>query len=277
MKASVISGLFAAATVTTGLFAGVESASATSFTWNNSWTQPTIKSKAQTGFDDAPFQQFVQAEGLEIKNSGQFKLDPSKLFMKYAHDVNVFFINEGAGYRNQLAFQATGGTNQTGLVFNDIACDGPGCIGAWGGNTLKLGDGVNLGKMNDGTQLDFKIKANGYWGGKNIFGTQVSDNEDGLQHVVAYAYNNYVVLGFEDLFGDLYATGGRNERSDRDFNDVVMVLDIGERNVKEMMGIKTAKSTPEPSVAMSLGAVAAIGMYGLRRRRKVEPINTCED
>lgn len=271
MKTAFISGLFAAATVTTGLFASVESASATSFTWDSTWTAPTIKSKAETGFNDAPFQQFVQQEGLAIPNSGQFKLDPGKLFMKYAHDVNVFFINEGAGYRNQLAYIASGGTNKTGLVFNDIACAGTGCIGDWGGNTLNLGDGVNLGLMADGTQLDFKLKANGFNGGSNIFGTQVEHNEDGLQHLVAYAYNNFVVLGFEDLFGEKGATGGKNENSDRDFNDVVVVLDIGERNVRAL-----TKTTPEPSVAMSLGAVAAIGMYGLRRRRKVEAINPSE-
>lgn len=271
MKTAFISGLFATATITTGLFAEIKTASATSFVWDSSWTQPTILSKSKTGFDDTPFQKFVQKEGLEIANSGQFLLNPSKLFMKYAHDVNIFFINEGAGFRNQLAYIATGGTNKTGLVFNDIACAGAGCVGAWGGDTLKLGDGVNLGKMNAKTQLDFKLRANGFNGGKNIFGTQIEHNEDGLQHVVAYAYNNFIVLGFEDLFGAKGATGGRNQNSDRDFNDVVVVLDIGKKNVQAL-----TKTTPEPSVAMSLGAVAAVGMYGLRRRRKVEAVNVSE-
>ncbi|MCC5602781.1 PEP-CTERM sorting domain-containing protein [Nostoc favosum] len=60
------------------------------------------------------------------------------------------------------------------------------------------------------------------------------------------------------------ATGKWNEGSDRDFNDVVVVLDIGEKNVKELIGA----SVPEPSVTLSMFAVGAVSMFGLRRRRQ---------
>ncbi|HYX12782.1 MAG TPA: DUF4114 domain-containing protein [Nostoc sp.] len=277
MKPTVLTALIAATATLTGLFSKVETASAADFTWDNSWTQPTVLSKSQTGFNDAPFQQFVQAESVVLPNSGQFKLDPTKLNLKYDYDVSVYFINEGAGYRNQLAFDALGTTNKSGLLFNDISCEGSGCVGGGGGNALKLGDGVKLGNITAGTQLDFWLRADGLNRGNsaNIFSTDTASNADKLQHAVAYAYNNYILLAFEDLYGDLYAsgidsaTGKLNEGSDRDFNDVVVVLDIGEKNVKDLIGA----TVPEPSVTLSMFAVGTVSMFGLRRRRQTRTSN----
>lgn len=273
MKPNLLTALIAATATLTGLVSKVETASAADFNWNSSWTQSTVYNKSQTGFNDNPFQQFVQAESVALPNSGQFKLDPNKLNLKYDYDVSAYFINEGAGYRNQLAFEATGTTNKSGLLFNDISCQGNGCVsGDWGGNALKLGDGVKVGNVTAGTQLDLWLRADGLNRGNsaNIFGTNTASNADGLQHAVAYAYNNYILLAFEDLYGDLYAsgvdpaTGKGNEGSDRDFNDVVVVLDIGEANVKALIGA----TVPEPSVTLSMFAVGAVSMFGLRRRRQ---------
>ncbi len=277
MKPTLFTALIAATATLIGLVAKVETASAADFSWDSSWTQPTVYSKSQTGFDDTPFQQFVQAESVVLPNSGQFQLDPTKLNLKYDYDVSVFFINEGAGYRNQLAFDATGTTNKSGLLFNDISCEGAGCVGGWGGNALKLGDGVNIGNITAGTQLDLWLRADGLNRGTsaNIFGTKTASNADGLQHAVAYAYNNYIILAFEDLYGGLHAsgldsaTGKWNEGSDRDFNDVIVVLDIGEANVRALIGA----TVPEPSVTLSMFAVGAIGMFGLRRRRQTRNSN----
>ncbi len=278
MKPVLFTALIAATATLTGLLSKVETASAADFNWDSSWTQPTVYKKSQTGFNDTPFQQFVQAESVALPNSGQVKLDPNKLNLKYDHDVSVYFINEGAGYRNQLAFNATGTTNKSGLLFNDISCEGAACIGgAWGGNALKLGDGVKVGNITAGTQLDFWLRADGLNRGKsaNIFGTETTSNADGLQHAVAYAYNNYILLAFEDLYGGLHAsgidsaTGKSNEGSDRDFNDVVVVLDIGEANVKELIGA----TVPEPSVTLSMFGVGAVSMFGLRRRRQTRTSN----
>ena len=278
MKPNLFTALIAATATLAGLVSKVETASAADFNWNSSWTQSTIYNKSQTGFNDTPFQQFVQAESVALPNSGQFKLDPNKLNLKYDHDVSVYFINEGAGYRNQLAFESTGTTNKSGLLFNDISCQGNGCVsGDWGGNALKLGDGVKVGNVTAGTQLDFWLRADGLIRGNsaNIFGTDTASNADGLQHAVAYAYNNYILLAFEDLYGGLHAsgvdsaTGKWNEGSDRDFNDVVVVLDIGEANVKALIGA----TVPEPSVTLSMFAVGAVGMFGLRRRRQSRTSN----
>ena len=506
MKTTFITGLIAATTLV-GVFSQVSAA--TAFEWDNTWQQSTILNKSVTGFNDVPFQQFVQKERVAIPGAQQFQLDPAKLKLAFDHNVSVFFINEGAGFRNQIAFEATGTTAKSGLVFSDVSstesllanADGP----------LKKGDGINLGNMTAGTQLDFWLRADGWtkqkavqadveknqkevetqklaakvfqqeaeklqltadksqqdvdvqqkkldqikldqiemqktlaqlksdqttteaaartakatqdaaanaatnaanvantaqdvatkaainaaakesaaktassskkaaadqaaqvaraaanqaaqavqtatalvaqtvinatntkiladaaaqaatgakamtvqaqtnmdlcnksvpqaetalksaqdilkkanqavintmknasdatakaesalnkaktaYDGVNIFGTQTASNADGLQHVVSYAYENYIILGFEDLYGDKGATGGKNQNSDRDFNDTVLVLDIGAANVRELVS-PTRKKVPEPSVMLPLVGAATFGLSRLRRRK----------
>ena len=261
MKITLLTGLLAAATLTGIVAPANATVSASSSVWTQS--QKTIVK----GFDSSPFQKFVQSESVALPNSGQFKLDPSKLKLKYDYNVNTYFINEGAGYRNQLAYESTGTTNQSGLLFSDISCSGVGCVGDWGGNALALGDGVNVGNIKAGSQLDFSLRADGLSRGinANVFGTQIASNEDGLQHLVAYAYKGYILMGFEDLYGNLYASGGKNENSDRDFNDAVFVLDIGEKNVQDLVN---PTAVPEPSGVVSLAGLGAVGLFGLRRRRQ---------
>lgn len=256
MNTKLLTGLFAAAALTGVLF---EAAPASAFSWNNSWSQSPILSEAQTGFNNAPFQAFVQTERMEKVNVGQFLLDPTKLKLKSDYEVKVHFINEGAGYRNQIAYESTGATQGTGLVFNDASDD-----------VLKYGDGVSLGTVKGGSQLDFWLRADGKNRGDsaNIFGTSTASNADKLQHVFASAYKNYLVLGFEDLYGSLgawgqdAATGKWNESSDRDFNDTVLVIDIGEENINALT------SVPEPSITVGLLGIAAAGLTRLRRRQK---------
>jgi Domain of unknown function (DUF4114)/PEP-CTERM motif len=264
MNKKLLSGLFVAVSAMTGVLS--QAGSAAAFTWNNTWSQPQIFGKAAVGFNDAPFQQFVNKEGLKVANSGQFKIDSNKLFLKYGYDVKVSFINEGAGYRNQLAYTAKGGSNQSGMIFNDISCAMAGCVSK-GADTLKLGDTVKLGNIAANTQLDFGLRANGFSRGSNsyIFGTPDTENADGLQHVVAYTYGSkYLVLGFEDLYGDGTSIQGvHKEKSDRDFNDAVFVVDIGEDNVNYLKGTKV----PEPASVVTLLGLGAAGVLKARRRK----------
>jgi hypothetical protein len=265
MKVQLLTAVLAASI--TGVVAQAQSASA--FTWNNAWTQPTIKSAAQTGFKHLPFQQFVQQEGLKLENAGLAKVDLSKLNLKFDYNVKSYFINEGAGYQNQLAFESTGTTTKSGLLFKDIACGtadnvaGATCQGAWGGDTLNFGDSVSTGTIKAGSQLNFWLRANGVHRGDNsyIFGTQNASNADGLQHAVAYAYKGMIVMGFEDLYGDGKSSQGKfGERSDRDFNDTVFVVDIGEDNLKAIQNV------PEPGSLAAIGLAASAGIRALRRR-----------
>ncbi|MBE9029146.1 DUF4114 domain-containing protein [filamentous cyanobacterium LEGE 11480] len=257
------SAIVAAAAVT-GVLAQATSANA--FDWNNNWQQPEIFSGQSQGVDHNDFQQFVQSERLAVQDSGQKQVDASNLFLKYDHDVKVSFINEGAGYRNQLAFSADGATTSTGLLFKDIACSGAQCQGDWGGNTLNLGDTVKMGTVKGGTQLDFFLRGNGLNRGDNAytFGTKTADNADGLQHVISYTYGErYLVLGFEDLYGTGGSKQGKfNENSDRDFNDTVFIVDIGEANVRYLNG----EDVPEPAAAAALIGVS--GAAWMKRRKK---------
>ncbi|NJM47359.1 MAG: DUF4114 domain-containing protein [Alkalinema sp. RU_4_3] len=265
MNKKLLSGLFVAASAMAGAFS--QAGSAAAFTWNNSWSQPQIFGKAAVGFNDAPFQQFVNKEGLAVPNSGQKKVNSDNLLLKYSYDVKVSFINEGAGYRNQLGYTATGGTNKSGMIFSDISCAGVGCVSP-GANTLKLGDTVKLGTMAANTQLDFGLRANGFNRGTNsyVFGTPSSENADGLQHVVAYTYGGkYLVMGFEDLYGDGKSAQGKfGEKSDRDFNDAVFVVDIGEDNVNYLNG---GTKVPEPASVVTLLGLGAAGVLKARRRK----------
>lgn len=263
--------LFTALAITTASLVGAcwNASSASAFTWNSSWKQPTIYGKEAVGFDDSIYQKYVQKERIELPNSGQFQLDPNKLFLQFDHNVSVSFINEGAGFRNQLAFESKGATTQSGLIFNDISCTGKGCIGNWGGSALKLGDTVKLGQIKGGSLLDFWLRADGLNRGNsaNIFGTQTASNPDKLQHVVAYAVGkSHVLLGFEDLYGAKGATGGKNQNSDRDFNDTVFVVDVGEKNLRALKGEKV----PEPSIVLSLLGLGALGLFTRRQNNLAE-------
>lgn len=258
-------GVLIAAAALTGALTQASSASA--FTWNNAWTQSTISSGASQGFNHQPFQQFVQTERLALQNAGLRQVDVNNLFLRYDHDVKVSFINEGAGYRNQLAFKSTGATNTSNLLFNDISCAGAGCV-MGGANTLKLGDTVKAGKIAGGSTLDFFLRSDGFNKGNNayIYGTKNALNADQLQHAVAYTYGGrYLVLGFEDLYGTGTSWQGKfGERSDRDFNDTVFAVDIGENNVRYLNGEKV----PEPAAAVGLIGLGAAAWMKRRRAAK---------
>ncbi len=272
MKNKFFSGLLAAAALGTGLLSMAAPASAFD-----------IKSR-----DEAPadfknilqdFRAFVGEEGryLSPETIQAKQVDLSKLTLKFDHDAKVFFIGETAGgYRNQLDFKATTGSEvKTGKIFGDTSCN-TGDSGftnfskfcanpndALEGKVapdkpLNVGDWVNIGSFKAGTKLDFQLVSNNINGGisengvKGIFGLDQALNPDGLQHVIAYYYKDYLVLGFEDLWG-----GG-----DKDYNDTVFAIDIGKANAG------AAANVPEPSVVAAMFAIAGLGLMKTRRRRQ---------
>jgi hypothetical protein len=246
-----------------GITAQAQSAKADSM-WD--MPQPTILSKAQTGFDDQPYQAYVQQERVKLDNSNQFRIDGNALNLKYDYNVSTYFINEGAAYQNQLGYTSQGATNKEGLIFKDVSCAGAGCVLGGDKSVLKLGDGVNLGQIAANSILDFKLRSDGYnrGSGAYVFGTQDSKNADGLQHVVAYGIKGtgYILMGFEDLYGSGTSAQGKfGEYSDRDFNDTVFIVDIGKRNMNALLG----KDVPEPSIMLSLLGLSAAGALKLRR------------
>jgi Domain of unknown function (DUF4114) len=279
MKNKIVAALFTAAAITGMMTTTAANASVT--------PSPTIKSRneAPDYFKNniQNMRDFVgqEARNLDLNTIKAKKVDLSKFVLKYKHDVNVFFLGETAGgYRNRLDYQATSkGNTNTGKLFGDTSCSDQDSITNFGSfcanpnnavagrsktdSPLKVGDWVSLGEQEAGTQLDFLLHSNDINGG--IYGTDVNTgqantkgvwslndalNPDGLQHAIAYYYNDLLVVGYEDLWG-----GG-----DQDYNDTVFVVDIGKGNARTIAGI------PEPSGVAALAGIAAIGVLKLRRR-----------
>ena len=192
-------------------------------------------------------------------NDSAALLDPTRLTLTHAQDVRVYFIGEGAGYRNTLGFSFGADAQAAAtrkLIFPDASSsvstyDPASKLARTSALPLLPGDFVNLGKMAAKSTLDFFLISNGANGGNSVFTTIAARNPDRINHVVAFALPDspYLILGFEDMLG-----GG-----DRDFNDVMIAVDIGVKNVAALTG------APEPALALVLGAFLVIGF--LRRPR----------
>lgn len=194
-------------------------------------------------------------------NLNAIALDPSKLVLAEDATVRVYFLSEGAGYRNSLGISTTGGGplgRDAELIFPNASS----AAGYGGSNSqvrtinepLAAGDFVDLGRYSAGAALDFFLIADGASGGKNYFSTDLSLNKDGIVHAVSLAPDGsaYLIIGFEDLLG-----GG-----DRDYNDLLFAVELGKVNVQSLAGL----SAPEPSLAM--GAVLVFGLLASCTRRR---------
>jgi hypothetical protein len=178
----------------------------------------------------AAFQQFVnkEREALNLTELNARKLDASKLTLSQAQDVKIYFINEGAGYRNQLKLETLGSTLLNGMIFKDASVGNA-------TNELRVGDYVGLGTLAAGTTLDFQLRANGAANANpNVWYGDIDRNSDKIQHVIAYEYQGYLVLAWEDLKG-----GG-----DNDYNDIVFAIDIGRANLAAIPNEPPANQPP---------------------------------
>jgi len=196
------------------------------------------------------------SESRAIPDASALSLDPNSLFLSTESEVRVYFVTEGAGYHNTLGFDNA--ENST-LIFPDASTADLGyefSVGEDGtiqpstdakrsaSAPVAPGDFVDLGVLEGGTSLDFFLLANGARGGTTSFSTELEDNPDGIEHVVAYALpgSPFLLIGFEDLWG-----GG-----DQDYNDLVFALDIGERNVRALGGAEPG------TLAILLGLLAVL-------------------
>jgi hypothetical protein len=268
-----LTGLIAATVL--GTFGTMGSANATGltstvpdFNWGNFTATHQVQDKSTdtSGFQaQIPnFQTFVQQETLEVTATQRQAqaLDPKSLFMKFDHNVRVWFINEGAGYKNQLAYQTSKNGVETGKgeLFNNLSCDTSGgknsaCqLGNDGDGVLDIGDYVDIGNVSAGSQLSFLLKSDGFNNSNNavLGGADPTKNVDRLQHLLAYQVGDYLLLGFEDIIG-----GG-----DLDFNDAVFVVDFGKGNL-------TTTAIPEPGNMTALLGVTGAAVW-MRRKKKVK-------
>ncbi|BBM86897.1 DUF4114 domain-containing protein [Candidatus Uabimicrobium amorphum] len=198
------------------------------------------------------FQNFISTnlgESSVFENAQLFNVDPAELVLKSDFESRVYFISEGAGFRNTLGFNTNGesGINESSqLIFPDASA------GRSRSNStpLQQGDFVELGNLEKGTQLDFFLIANGANGGQTVFSTD--NNPDGLQHMIAFVPGGspFLLVGFEDLLG-----GG-----DLDYNDILFAVDIGEENLNSIVG------APEPGTTIIFIAFFLIFAFVYRRK-----------
>lgn len=218
-----------------------------------------------TGFSNLinEFQQkFVQPESLAIPDPEARVLNPERLRLSIDSNIRIFFLNEGAGkLNNQLKFTASGyGEQPSESIFGSISCSDPKCRIPEANGPLHIGDWVDLGNFVAGTSFNFLLESqNGIDGQTDVYSPNPVLNLDRLSHLVAYEYKGFVVLGFEDLFGPEKGVGGRNENSDRDFNDVMFVTNL------PVSPPEPPESVPEPSATLPLVGIGLLGLIKLRR------------
>lgn len=207
-------------------------------------------------------QRLPENHRVSARELAAISLDPSKLVLSADANARVYFLGEGAGYRNTLGISTTGGgplSPDAALIFpgasyTDGANGGGSTLGHATNAPLAAGDFVDLGSFKAGTALDFFLIANGTNTGV-FFSTTPSLNQDGIIHAVNLAANGsaYLLVGFESTKG-----GG-----DRDYNDFLFAVEINGAKVNHMSGL----AAPEPSLAF--GALLAGGsLFGFRRRRQ---------
>ena len=188
----------------------------------------TYPDDAGTGVE--AFKQFVQAErvAVSIDTLNARKLDPTKLKLTQNYDVKIYFIDEGAGYKNQLYLDTIDASGKDGMIFYD------GSRGK-GSKKLRRGDYVELGTIPNGATLDFQLRANGYNNDNpDVWYADIARNSDNTQHVMAFEYQGYLILAWEDL-----KNGG-----DKDYNDIVFAVDIGSTNLASIASLPEANSAP---------------------------------
>ncbi len=195
------------------------------------------------------------AERIEIDGIEALALDTSSLSLAHPANVRVYFVHEGAGYANSLGVytgdSADGLSGDAGLIFPNASSFNSTTCCVTGRTPLLVGDFVDLGELEAGTQLNLFVVSNGANGGQNVYYTDSDLNSDGIDHFVALATDDTdaLIIGVEDLPG-----GG-----DKDYNDVVVAVEMGARNVQEL----ASRAAPLPG---PIFALLGIGATVIRRR-----------
>ena len=193
-------------------------------------------------------------------NVSTLALDPAKLTLSTEAAVRVYFLGEGAGYRNSLGFNTLTASMQPGsgivnglakLIFANASTPANGSRTMQ--DPLLAGDFVDLGTKAAGSLLDFFLIANGAYGNGNVFTANTARNADNTPHVVSFVVANspYLIIGFEDLWN-----GG-----DKDYNDLVFAVNIGAQNVKNLI------SAPEPATLLTMSGFLGVALCSRCRAR----------
>lgn len=231
-----------------------------------------------TWFDMTQYTQFGTQERVSVNlaSSNLWLVDSSKLFLQNAYAPRIAFLNEGAGYQSPIKVTASGGTTGEATVFQNLS--GYNSVMPNSTGPLWKGDWVQLSMMEAGTQLNLSVTPNGVYQPK---ATPLSTdptlnpvskyNPNSPVYWVAYADPNQtiplLILGYEDIAG---------AGSDNDFNDGLLVLDVGPQNFQNIfqtanlgqnptINLKNAKPVNVHfDVTSTMGVLIIIAMFGWR-------------
>lgn len=191
--------------------------------------------EGSTWFDLTKYSDFGRAErtSVNLVESNLWLVDPSQLVLEETYAPRIAFLNEGAGYQSPINLSVNGATTGDVTVFENLS--GSNSILPSANAPLEVGDWAQVSTIQAGSQLNLSVTPNGVF---NSNATPLSTdyslnptgpNPDAPAYWVAYAdpeaTNPLIVLGYEDIAGT---------NSDNDFNDGLLVLDVGETNFQSI-------------------------------------------
>ena len=208
-------------------------------------------------------------ERAAVEDAGAISVDPTRLVAGQDIRPRIYFLGEGAAFRNSLFVGKTSPTlpeTIEELVFPDASS--PLGYGGTGEATRRAdapllpGDFVDLhlSLMKD-ERLTLTLLANGANGGTSRFGTEIAENADGLPHVIGLVVpkgpaEDFLLIGFEDIHG-----GG-----DEDYNDLLIAIDLGLSDGSGLSPVAGPLS-PVPLPASGVILLLALGVFAWLRRR----------
>jgi hypothetical protein len=162
------------------------------------------------------------------KKQDTFKAGSASLFVASAGEVVVTFLSKSAAYSDDIFLEGS----STRILNNQTAI---------------AGQQFSLGSFQAGTELVFRLFVNNT--GYSFYNGSADNNPDSVLHT-AYKKlgNNYIVVGFEDIF-----KGG-----DKDYNDVIF----------SVSNVTTRAPVPEPE--MYLLMLMGLVMISRVKRNKIK-------
>jgi hypothetical protein len=175
------------------------------------------------------------ASGRIFTDPGDYVLDPKYLAVgeRPLYPMRVYFIDEGAGFRNSLGISIeryTTGDRSPIMKWIFPSANKPGnhsLFSPLGPRTtrepLHPGDFVDLPNVRFGDTLNFFLMSNALRGGRTVLWNDPDWNPAGAQQIIAFrvpGHPTFMIVSFEDI--PATATW-----QDLDFEDVIIVVDHG--------------------------------------------------
>lgn len=174
----------------------------------------------------------VEKQVLNFSRNQLWVIDSKQLALQYNYSPRIAYLDEGAGYRNQIQLSATGTTNDTVTVFQDFSGYPGNAMMPSANGPLYRGDWVQLSTIQAGTNLNFILIPNND-PKKTPLNSDYRLNPVSSVNPLSPAFwityakpatttngNPFLIMSFEDILG-----GG-----DNDYNDGIIAVDIGPEN-----------------------------------------------